>query len=211
MALVYKIDACPDDDCGGIKVYDATGVYNNPDNLGGWGSPNISVSNAIASTLSVAYPGSVVPVELDIFADLPNSIPNITDAYYHLLPTPLSLPSLPDGRYDFISHVTVVESAVEYNLYANTTVYLLCGVRCCVNKLLAAIAVDRDCCGHEKKVMRAMEAKTLLDAIEANVDAGDFDNADKLLSQLQKMCNGVNCGCGTAVPGRPIAGNSCGC
>jgi len=46
MALKPTIKACSVEDCTKLRVTDTTGAYNDPDNLTGWGSPNIDPSDA---------------------------------------------------------------------------------------------------------------------------------------------------------------------
>ena len=46
MALKPTIKACSVENCTGLRITDTTGAYNNPDNLTGWGSPNIDPSDA---------------------------------------------------------------------------------------------------------------------------------------------------------------------
>ena len=208
MAVVYKISTQADNTCTDIYVYDRTGTYNAITNPNGWTAPNPDPVNAVESNLQVLYPGASVAVTIDTFPTLPTT----SSTPFVLTPAMVSLGSFPDGRYDFISYAKITELAVDYEYWANATMYLLCGVRCCVDKMMANISTDRECCGNEKKVQRAMYAKTILDSITANVDAGDFDNADKLLKQLQDICNGIDCSCGTSLRSDNSAGRSgCGC
>lgn len=187
MALIYKIEACSNNNCQLINIFDVTGVYNSVSNPSGWGAPNPLISDASSSTLSVMYPGSVIPTVINTFPTLPN----ITNIPYVLTPASVVLSAFPDGKYEFISHIVVL--GVDY--YSNTTIYVLCGVECCVRKLLAGISSKRDCCMDDEKVEAALLAQTLLDALKASAECGDFDNADLILAELQKICAGTDCGC----------------
>jgi hypothetical protein len=187
MSLIYKIEACPNNNCQLINIFDVTGIYNAISNPSGWGAPNPAISDATSSTLSVMYPGSVIPTVINTFPTLPN----ITNTPFVISNTNLTLAALIDGKYEFISHV--VASGVDY--YSNTTIYVLCGVECCVRKLLAGISTDRDCCMDDAKVEAALLAQTLLDGLKASAECGDFANADLILAELQKICAGTDCGC----------------
>ena len=187
MALIWKIKACSTDNCSAINIFDTTGIYNSISNPGGWGSPNPDISTATDCVLQVMYPGAVLPVTIDIFA----SLPNITNTPYVLGPAGINMPNFPDGEYQFI--VTVTVASVQY--VANQTIFLTCGVACCVQNKLAEISRDRNCCQEKKEVQEALFDQTLLDGVIASSECGDFSNAQNSLNQLQKICAGGNCGC----------------
>ena len=188
MALNYQISACSNANCSVINIFDATGVYNSVTNLGGWGSPNPDISTATSSSLQVMYPGSLLPVTINTFPTLPN----ITNIPYQLIPAGINMPLFTDGQYQFIS--TIVASSVTYT--ANTTIYVLCGVTCCVRNKVAAVAQDINCCMSDTQVEQTLRAQVLLDGIKANAECGNFSAANNALAELQIIFSGSDCGCG---------------
>jgi hypothetical protein len=188
MALLYTISACSNDNCSVVNVFDTTGLYNAIANTGGWGAPNPDISTATSSTLQVMYPGSILPVTINTYPTLPN----ITNTPYQLNPGGINMPNFPDGQYQFIS--TIVANSVTY--MANTTIYLTCGVTCCVRNMIATATQDINCCTSDTQVMAAQKAQLLLAGIIANAKNGNYTAANNALAQLQIICSGSDCGCG---------------
>ena len=83
MALKPTIKACSVENCTGLRITDTTGAYNNPDNLTGWGSPNIDPSDAGFSATIVVNNGD--PINMLNYG-FPTSTVVITPAVPEVLP-----------------------------------------------------------------------------------------------------------------------------
>lgn len=101
MALKPKIKACLDDNCDKLRVTDTTGVYNNPDNKEGWGSPNISGSDVDTAEIIVVKPDGSSNTH-DVTSQVPDSVSGNFE-YNPIQGT------YPDGKYCIKYHIVASE------------------------------------------------------------------------------------------------------
>ena len=104
MALKPTIKACSVDNCTGLRITDTTGAYNNPDNLTGWGSPNIDPSDAGFSATIVVNNGDPIDMlnygfptsTVVITPAVPETLPVASEAFvdYTVMTLTINLPAL---------------------------------------------------------------------------------------------------------------------
>ena len=97
MALKPKIKVCLDDNCDKLRVTDTTGVYDDPDNKEGWGSPNISGSDVDTAEIIVVKPDGSSTTH-DVTSQVPDSISG--NFQYNPIQG-----TYPDGKYCIKYHV----------------------------------------------------------------------------------------------------------
>lgn len=189
MALTPKICVTVKNNCSGFSISDITEEYNSKTNIGGWGSPNITTSDIVEAVIRIddGYESH----EYDVI----DSIPSTVTGEYELT---LIEDTFVDGEYT-VTYLITDDNGLEYS--CTKKVYITCNVRCCVDKMWLSYISElggSDCgCGCSGKI-------TLNDILFAEAlyksltrAAGCLNNAtrDKILSQLQKICQYSNCNC----------------
>lgn len=143
MALIQQFTVSQNQAATIIQVNDDTGLYNNPDNLGGYGSPNTARADLalilIAKYKAIAADESLTPDTYDPEIIELWSIPNISkDGHYEFKIYPVDkktgaeTPALNDFVYDFSgnqlqrwngsSWVSATNAELETNDVTHTTV-----------------------------------------------------------------------------------------
>lgn len=103
MALESKQSVCIK--CGDIHLTDTTGVYNNPDNLTGYGTPNEDFGDLTPYTAAFTSPKATTPVyTLDLYASPPT--PDADDHYEYVITQEqlgyLDQPDIPSGVWEVL-------------------------------------------------------------------------------------------------------------
>jgi len=185
MALIPKIKACLSS-CSGIIVNDITGFYNAISNINGWLAPNLLKTYTGTATLKIVTPSGNT-IEVDVKQTIEDSIfPQYT--LYTYEPD-----SLVDGIYKIYLTLVDTDNTVTYK--ASTEIAVYCNVECCVNKLAAEVSSDicNGCSSDKREAFNL--ANELLESLSNVVNCLGEKEFNKLLSQLQKLCNSTGCGC----------------
>jgi len=177
---------------------DVTGMYDNPDNTSGWGSPNVLPSAVTEALIKITPPDSTVSYTFDVLSTV-NGI-TLPSAYVEgysfslitLEPDDIAQTKFKDGIYQ-IEYIIDGESVVVKTL-------LIYNTKCCVNKLLEK-SLDSYLCGKncntDKMISDALKARAmLLQAINWQTSCFELEKAYSLLKQAEKICKTHNCGCG---------------
>ena len=189
--LIPTIRACTADRCTVIKVYDTTDEYDVTSNEGGWGVTNTLPTTITAATLTYTPPGGSA-TDVDVL-ELVNAVDPVTGEF---LIAEITLDAA-DGEYEFTYSLSVDDATVT----ASLTIFSLCVVRCCVDKLWAKAAKEQaitncDCTLTSTSYStRALQAEALYKAISNAVSCGSETTRDTLLLKLQRICNLENCNC----------------
>jgi hypothetical protein len=191
--LSLKAKACVVKACTKIEVTDTTGVYNFPDNEGGWESPNTVLAADVTGATIVITTPSGEEITVDVLADLPDPV---TGEFSY---PEISLPSSKDGEY-------VIEYSIETIDGIKTKkfkIYSLCNSRCCVDKMWSKYAQGADAgecdCGCTKNSNpiqdRALLGESLLKAIKSSAMCNNPTAREALLKKLERLCKLENCNC----------------
>lgn len=191
MALETVLTFEQSDDGKQLLVSDITGAYDATDNTGGWGSPNVAITNVTSATISVLLPGGTVGTD-EVIVDLETQVPNSTYQFKLLQAQSFGLTTdavLPDGTY--IIDYSVVNSVGPVTNTYHTEITLFNTAGKCVNDLLARIAgLGCDC---DNTLMElAVQADVVLDAVRAAAHAQRPAEVTKGLLLLDKICDQVN-------------------
>lgn len=199
--FAQKLSVCFKENCSVIEIKDVTGLYSNPDNVQGWGSPNVELSEVTLATLTIILPNGDDTV-IDV-TSVVNSA-TIVDGEFlfnEITPTDVGLTTATfgDGIYEIVYTIEWGEDQSSV-LVVKNLVY--CATKCCVDKMLEK-AIDAYLCGKNCKtsneIYEALKARALLlQAMKWAQSCFDIETAQKLLNQANKLCGSYagNCGCG---------------
>jgi hypothetical protein len=162
-------------------VYDTTCIYDSCSNEGGYGTPNKSISQATAATLTITIPGEETPVIVDVFPYLPSS----TGSGFEITYDDLDVSTIAPGEWKMKYTITFDDESTNEveNWYLNT-----CPIDCCLAERVKKI--DPKCGGeYDEETFRLI---SLLDGAKANHSYCDYDKAHKLALEVYNRCQ---CGC----------------
>ncbi len=202
MPLLPTLSACITTACRKLSIPDTTGLYESTNNTGGWGTPNISPSDVDSAIITITLPGSDTEYSFDITAILQSTtLPTSYLPGYTIDPFDLdysdfgvsSTDKFPDGNYTIT--YTIVADEVEYT--CTIYFYSFCNVCCCVNKMLTK-ALDKVAWNKcdSKSVEDALFARALLlKGQQFAASYWDFDKAEQIRKQAEKLCDFDDCSC----------------
>jgi len=166
-----------------LAILDCTGSYDDPLNLGGFGTPNTETSEVLTTTLQIMFPSGDVYV-LDTSADLPNL--EGETLYYTYEQITGGTGEFVDGQYSFLYTLEADELS---GLQTYTFEYLglfFPNAECWVDNQL--INLDLDSCAYfDKKYTHIKEVlfvSTLIDALGVHSCLGEADKFDNTLNTL---------------------------
>lgn len=194
MALAPRLSGCFRDNCKTLRLNDITGAYS-ATNLGGWGAPNTTLALADPVVITVTYPDESEE-EYDV-TDTVNAA-TISGGEFPLIDidiedTDLDLTRFADGVYTIEYSVTDSDTATEYTY--TIKVWNDCKVACCVTKMQTKFCEKICGCDWQNYWMQYNQAEAMLFAAKCQFGKGDYDAAEDLLEQIDKICNAVNCNC----------------
>jgi hypothetical protein len=187
--LTPNIRVCVSDSCSTLKVYDTTGAEATA-NTGGYGATNILPTAIDTAVVSYTAPGGS-SVDVNVLAKV-NAQATVAGEF---LIAEITI-SPKDGSYSFV--YTLTDGGL--TVTKRCTIYTLCVVRCCVDKLWAKAALDlveADCNCHETTSYsnRAMQAEAIYRAILHGASCNQLKIREALLTKLQRICKLENCNC----------------
>lgn len=185
-----------------MELTDVTGEYSTPDNVGGWGTPNIELVSVTEATLVVTLnDGEIHTIDVtDIFNNAVITNGEFPIASYSPSDFGLGVSTFPDGIYNV--ELTITDSSEDFTITIFDKSLVTCATQCCVDRMLESAMESYLCgknCKTDDKIIEALKARAmLLQAIKYSFSCHEFDNALKLLNQANKICgnNSGNCGCG---------------
>lgn len=187
MALSLKAKADFRNNCTSLLVTDVTGEYDSSLNTGGWGAPNISVSDVSSASITITYPdGSTQTV--DVTSQVPGTYS--TDFNFnHIAPTT----SFADGLYEITYSVTSSGgTAYTYSFYKPA----LCGVACCVDKKLSKLPKEMCTqCEYDEYLYNTRYMTTMLNSLSYAAYCAKTDQFADILETLQALCDFDGCNC----------------
>lgn len=194
MALIPKISLCLKSSCKELIFSETTGVYNNPENLGGYGGINPNTTNITSAILTITDPNNVI-YTINLLAT--TYFPTSNNLFGYTIPlfsigNPINVI---DGTWKFV-YKLIDDSAVIYT--ANKTYYLTCNLECCINSLLKDISYTECNCIDDKinklKIDNYNKSKALLDSIKYAISCNNTSVLKNLMLIANKLCNkNFNC------------------
>ena len=178
--MAEKIKLSVEADKNAIYVYDETGSYDKSCNSGGWGSPNLEVSD-IETTVSVEVivPNSETAIIIDASAALPNS----DGIGLEITASELGLDKIIDGFY----HLTyrVKSECNEFEASFSVSKFFDANNACCIDKMIRKFNlsdISSDC------NRKATEMEILLGDARTLACLGDISGAEKLTKHIALQC-----------------------
>lgn len=189
MALALKFNVCLESDCKTITFTDTTGVYT-ATNTGGYNTPNPSLSEATAATLTITKPDNT-NVVINLFTQ---GFPT-KDTTLEYLITGQALgygvdSKIPDGSFTF-----QYDTTISGTIYTKRIVKLFyCQIKCCIENLFNKIS-DTSCECTDTFVKKALKGYAYLKSLQVAAKVGNQPRFANLLKILNKICADKNCGC----------------
>lgn len=187
MALQLDFTNAHSADCTELVVTDNTGDYSalNP---AGFGTPNTDRSAITSATLDITMPDGT------LVAGIVATLPSINPTETVITGLELGLSSgvvLADGVW------TIKYLMTDGTSNFSTTKQFLryCNIQCCLDKLVAQIDFDTDCNCENDLILKTALMQTLLTAAISAASCYKTKRANKLLTNLQQLCNLEDCGC----------------
>lgn len=192
MSTKASIKVCESCSCKEIKFSETTGIYNNPGNLTGYGSPNETLGNANSAMLTITRgDGQVFTIDLFALGIFPT---NNVDFVYIIPNESIGYTTgqvIPDQLMIFKYVVGFVDgSFISTNKYEGFT----CNTKCCVFSMLKDIDWTCECSAH--KLDKFLQAWGLYQGLLSAKECGEPIEFTNILNQLNKICKNSNCGCG---------------
>lgn len=196
---------------------DTTGVFNNPNNLGGYGGGvNIPSSSVTLVKVRVYQYRQTIPTLLtftvltnvitaatlttpsgtvtNILANLASTVwpfDNITPHNLTITNVYLGFAAtqqISDQVWTFSYEVSGVDSAIPFDLITSIDELIDCSADCCIKKMGATLALG--CCDcNDGQLMQYFRAKAMLFAANDAADMGQYDAAQNALIKAQDFCN----------------------
>ncbi len=194
-----KLSVCPINSCLSLNLLDITGAQTisasggGTENPYGWGGTNKNISDVRAATVDIVISdGTIIPT-INVYPTLPN----LFNIPFVLLNTDAGFAAdykFADGATDITYTVTFSDTTT--SIY-NATVFLYCGVACCVSKKLAKATKAYGTKKFEELREEYIDANFWLDLLIFSSCCPDpnVDECTELLTQLQLLCENCNCGC----------------
>lgn len=203
--LDLKYEICQSDNCRWLIFNETTGAYNATTNPGGWDATeavNPDWNNATSASLIVTTPDGDSFTFFDdpaFFWNEGGDFPTDDSTLQYVITAEMlgfdSGDKLPDGMYTF---TYAVEGAINSDTYTSSTTckkLVTCGLDCCLQKLAKEAAKDTcdGCKDNKQSALLKMSAKLL--AAKAAAACGMENRANKLIKELNWLCNNYNCNC----------------
>ncbi len=193
MALIPKFDIELGSDCKSLTLIQDTGLYNNPDNLGGFGTPNLAVADVTECYLTIQnLTTEVIYDNLDVTAS--STVGNETEFTTEDLEVAgISIGDiiLPDGQYCFI--FTIVGDDVTYQQTIKKV--FLCESCCKIKTKACDIDLDCGCCNEPcaDEIWKFLQAYTEMKIIEYSAYCGSTSNINNKIKSLQSFLTTFEC------------------
>jgi hypothetical protein len=189
MATITKFNIC-EQSCKKFVFTELTGDYDSVTNPTGWSTPNIDISDVLTSTLSIYKPNNTSPIIINLFP----TYPTIDNTIEFEIDETILGSTISDGLYKFVYTITYTDSNNQIATISQTVYHAVyCNIKCCVDKLFAAIE-DFDCGDCMKyQIEKALNAQVLFVSMINSAKCGRYIAFNNQLLMLQRMCNNKCC------------------
>jgi hypothetical protein len=177
-----------------INFIETTGSYSTG-NLGGYGTPNPFVGDAISSSISITKRGSSTTYTINPYSALPTLD---SAAKYAISATQFGFSSgekITDGLYQVSYSVTYLDTG-NNAATATDSFYsaFIGGIECCIRKQREKIPVpDPSCMGcQSEQITKLAHLDQLFQSVCELVECDNLDKAEEVIAYLQHYCD-CNC------------------
>ena len=190
MALQLNFSTCVINGCTQIQFKETTGYYSAA-NTGGWGKPNIELTDVVTATLAITPYGSTTTYTIDLLATTLFPTDNSLFTYDIPLSDIGDPTSIVDGQWLFTYTITDATDTYTKSAYK----YFYCNTECCVTDMLATLDLSCDCCKDSQDYKNYILAWTQLQSLKKAASCGDSTNFTAIKKIIDKLC--LNSGCKT--------------
>ena len=199
MSLVLRFSTSDSGDGTFFRFFDTTGVFNTSYNPGGFGSPNVQISDIDWAEVAIRRIGDTTNTvyTINVFPDMPSSD---TDFFITILNTQIGLTSsqkIISAQYEITYSIGHFDSICTKILDATTThvVAIIPVLKCCIKKVRQGLPVPskgEKCCCENKDVTGLCNAQQIMDSICELVKCEQFERATEMINYMNIWC-ACNC------------------
>jgi hypothetical protein len=180
MSVIINFNVEQSDNAKEFRFTETTGIYHVTDNVGGWGSPNEVVGDAVTVELTVTDPDGTATT-LDLSSNFPATLISTVEYIQSDDLGGTADTKLADGVWTFT--YTVITGTTTYT---NTQYIFVSGqTRCCVYKMLCSVD---PCQCNGASLARALEAYTYYRMAVACALCGNETKFEELLEIIDTYC-----------------------
>lgn len=193
MALQLKFTVTLGDDCKSFIFTETTGAYNNPDNLGGYGAPNLTLVSVNTAKLTVEnLTTDVTYDDINITPSDSNDTTTITTEDLEIDGASIGDTTLPDGQYCFI-YTIVSKASVTYQQTVKKV--FLCESCCIIKTKACDIDLECGCCNDPcaDEIWKFLQAYTELKVIEYSAYCSSSTNLNNKIKSFQSFLTTFDC------------------
>lgn len=194
MALQLKFTVTLGSDCKSFIFTENTGTYNNPDNLTGWGSPNLAIADVDTAVLSIE--NLTTEVVYDDLTITPNATvgteTTFTSEDLKVAGVSIGNVTLPDGQYCF-TYTVVSDAEVTYEQGVKKV--WLCESCCKIKTQACNIDLECGCCNEPcaDEIWKFLQAWTEMKVIEYSAYCSSQSNINNKIKSLQSFLTNFDC------------------
>ena len=194
MALQLKFSITLSSSCKGFIFTELTGEYDSPDNLTGWGFPNLSIGHVATAVLSIE--NLTTEVVYDDLTITPSNVVGTETTFTteDLLIATVSIGdvTLPDGQYCF-TYTVVDETDVTYEQAVKKV--WLCESCCKIKTQACNIDLECGCCNEPcaDEIWKFLQAWTEMKVIEYSAYCSSESSINNKIKSLQSFLTSFDC------------------
>lgn len=175
--VVFKVEA----DREYLNVFDETGAYSSS-NQGGWGLPNIQISDVVSAVVNVYFPSQ----DNFIPKDVSMALPNIDGIGFQLTASMFNKTDFPPGVYRFdlvyTTSTEVISSSIRFYHYRP--------LECCISQKKMKLQISDV---SSSSAIEVLELEALLENSIWAACSGNIYNAQEISEYISSKCD--CCGC----------------
>jgi len=189
LALAFNIDLSSD---GAIlTIIDKTGAYSGL-NVGGFGTPNPEISDALTATVKIAKRNADGTFGTDTTIDAYSTLPSNSAGEFDITATDgVTAATYPDGIYRFIYTVTGVSGGTAFSTSTTRYETLRNSIAVCYQEKAATLA---DCSCSCNDIEDSFKCFSLYMRLLKSAECcGNLNDIQKYLDKLTSMCDSNSC------------------
>lgn len=193
MGLQLKYTVTLGDDCKSFIITQNTGAYNNPNNLTGFGTPNLAIADITSSLITVENLTTGVTYD-NLLITSSSTVGNettFTTEDLEISGISIGDITLPDGQYCFT--YTVIGGGVTYEQIVKKV--WLCESCCKIKTKACEIDLECGCCNEPcaDEIWKFLQAYTELKIIEYSAYCSSQSNINNKIKSLQSFLTSFDC------------------
>lgn len=164
-----------------IYVFDKTGKYQKKVNEGGYGDPNIRLSDVTRAEIRVFLPESEEPIVIDVYPSLPSD----EGIGFEILAQELGLEEITSGIWKIEYWIFYNQGGEELSFCTSCYTFFDTLIACCIDDMKKQSDVSDPSSEANKKIA---ELETLFDNATWAAAHGDLETAQRIAKHISLQC-----------------------